>query len=233
MHTKLHVYVYVYVFINFYCFEHFHHSVLSVLSVLACVPFLCGCGCGVRVWRKCVLPCIRWSSCCFTIPDPICIHYNSDCFASRLQFESLIPPAQALLPVIEAALVVLEAAQLAAEVAVEAAKLVLEGAKAALEAVKWTLRYGIQALEAITRFLLTGIINITEIGFDVRLGLFSHGKISVHVDVSFFRSSPQRLQLTLPIFNPLAIVKDLVARAIPGLGRKKSSSRRRFDKVYW
>ena len=181
----------------------------------------------------CIFPCIKWSSCCFRIPDPICVFYNVACFALRLPFEILILAAQALLLVIETALVVLEAALLAAEIAAEAAKLVLEGAKAALEVVKRTLRYAIQALEAITRFLLTGIINITEIGFDVRLGLFSHGKISVHVDVSFFRSSPQRLQLTLPIFNPLAIVKDLVARAIPGLGRKKRSLRRRVDKVYW
>ena len=178
-------------------------------------------------------PCIRWSSCCFRIPDPICVLYNVGCFVLRLPFELLILAAQALLLIIEATLVVLEVALKTAEIAAEAAKLVLEAAKVALDVVKWTVRFAIKALEAITRFLLTGVINITEIGFDVRLGVFSHGRIAVYVDVSFFRSSPQRLQLTLPIFNPLAIVKDLVARAIPGLGRKKRSVERSIGKVYW
>ena len=91
---------------------------------------------------------------------------------------------------------------------------------------------GLKALEAITKFLLTGIINIQEIGFDVHLALFCNGRISAYIDVIFFGQSPTRLSVTLPIFNPLALVADLAERAIPGIGRKKRSIGKRMNKVF-
>lgn len=42
-----------------------------------CVPILCPCGCAVRVWGKCVVPCLEWNSCCFKIPDILCHLYNA------------------------------------------------------------------------------------------------------------------------------------------------------------
>ena len=89
-----------------------------------------------------------------------------------------------------------------------------------------------KASEVITKFLSTGIINILEIGFNVNLAAFSHGRISAYIDVSYFGRSPITLAVILPIFNPLVLVGDLAERAIPGIGRKKRRFRKRMDKVF-
>ena len=112
------------------------------------------------------------------------------------------------------------------------ARIVLDAAVAFLEVVKQTVAIGLKALEAVTKFFLTEIINIREIGFDVQLALFSHGRISAYIDVSFFRQSPIRISVSFPLFNPLALVGDLADKAIPGIGRKKRSIGKRMNKVF-
>ena len=186
----------------------------------------------MRVWGECVIPCLEWSSCCFKIPDPICLLYNLGCAILRGIAELAILVAEVALLIAEGVLYAAEGVIYGLEVIVDNARVVLDVAVAILEAIKLTVAVGLAALEAITKFLLTGIIDIREIGFDVHLSLFSHGSISAYVDVSFFSQDPVRLSVTLPIINPLAIVKDLAERAIPGLGRKKRSMRR-TDKVLW
>ena len=171
-------------------------------------------------------PCLKWRSCCFRIPNPICVLYNIGCAIIRAALEIAIAIAEAILIIAEAALVAAEGVLRGLQFIVDQARFVLDAAIAILEAIKQTLAVGLAALEAITKFLLTGLINITEMGFDVQIGAFSHGSISVYMDVSFLRQSPVRLSLTLPIYNPLALVADLASRAVPGVGRKKRSMKK-------
>ena len=197
-----------------------------------CVPFLCGCGCEVRVWKKCVIPCLEFSDCCFKIPDPICLLENAGCYILRGLAEVAILVIEAALLIAEGVLLLAEEAIHGLAVIVDNSRFVLDAAKGILTAVEATVSVGLAALEAASKFFLTGIINIEAIGFDVQLSAFSHGSISAYVEASFFGSEVVRLEVTLPIINPLAIVKDLAEKAIPGLGRKKKSITSK-EKVMW
>jgi hypothetical protein len=197
-----------------------------------CVPFLCPCGCAKRVWGACVWPCLKWKSCCFTIPDIFCVLYNVGCAILRALAEIVILAVQALLFIAEGILAVIEGVLHGLTFIVDNARYLLDVVIAVLEVIKITIKVGLAALEAITKFLLTGIIDLREIGFNLRLGLFTHGEISVNVVASFFRLPEVKLQLTLPIPNPLAIVTDLAEMAIPGLGRKKRATKSIY-KVLW
>ena len=177
-------------------------------------------------------PCLKWSSCCFRIPDPICVLYNAGCAILRAPLEIAILAVEGLLTIAKGVLFAAEGVVRGLQFLVNKARFVLDAAVAFLEVVKRTFAIGLKALEAITKFLLTGIIDIREIGFDVQLALFSHGRISAYIDVSFFGQSPIRHSVTLPIFNPLALVGDLAERAIPGIGRKKRSIGKRMNKVF-
>ena len=195
----------------------------TFFPIAVCVPLLCGCGCSARVFGACVLPCLEWSNCCFEIPDPICVLYNVGCAIVRAAVEIAIFIAEAALIIAEGVLVVIEGVVRGLQFVVDQARFVLDAVIAILEVVKVTLVVGLAALEAVTKFLLTGIINIKEIGFDVRLELFSHGRLSAYIVVGFFGQPPDRYSVTIPIFNPFALVGDLAKRAIPGLEKKKRS----------
>lgn len=181
-----------------------------------------------------MLPCFKWSRCCFKLPDPLCILFNIGCAILRAPVELAILVAKGVLLIVEAILRAAEIVLRALQVIVDKARIVLDVLIAILEAVKWTLRVGLKALEYITSFLLTGIIDIREIGFDLAIGLFKHGHISAYMDVSFLRQSPVRLGIKLPIFNPLALVGDLAERIVPGVGgRRKRDTLGRVNKVLW
>ena len=175
---------------------------------------------------------MKFSSCCFKIPDPICLLENAGCYILRGAAEIAIVVAEAALLIAEGVLAAVEGVIHGLTVIVDNARFVLDVAKGVLTAVQATVSVGLAAFKAVTEFLLTGIINIKEIGFDVQLSAFSHGSISAYVEASFFGSEVVRLEVTLPIINPLAIVKDLAERAIPGLGRKKRATTSR-GKVMW
>ena len=189
-----------------------------------CVPFFERSGCKIRFFRRCACPKFRWNKCKFKVTDPVCLLRNAGCFALRVPIEALILIAKGVLTVVEIALRAAEVALKGAQVVVDKAKYLLDLAQAAVEAVKVTIKAGLKALETIISYALTGIIDIQEIGFDVRLALFDHGHISAYMKVSFLRRPPITLEITLPIFNPLKLVRDLAERVAPGVGGKKRRS---------
>ena len=205
---------------------------LSYVSTV-CVPFLCGCGCEVRAWGACVIPCLKFSSCCFKAPDLICLLQNVGCYILRALAEIAILVVEAALLIAEGVLAVVEGVIHGLTVIVDNARFVLDVARGVLTAVQKTVEVGLAAFKAVTEFLLTGIINIKEIGFDVELSAFSHGSISAYVEASFFQQDTVRLQVTLPLYNPLAVVGDLAGTAIPGLERKKRSGKKGKEKILW
>ena len=199
-----------------------------------CIGFLEAYGCKAKFWKACVCPKWRWNNCKFRLPDPICVLLNAGCFVLRLPFELLILIAKGVLLVVEATLWAAEVLLKAAQVIVEKAKFFLDLAKAAVEIVKTLVKAGLKALEAIISFTLTGIIDIQEIGFDVRLALFDHGHISAYAKVSFFRQPPATLSISLPIVNPLKIVGELAESAVSGItGRRRRAVGEKVNKVQW
>ena len=201
------------------------------MTLAVCIPFLCPCGCAKEVWGVCVWPCLRFDSCCFKVPDPACLLYNAGCFI-RSSFEHALMAAQGILLISEASLLFFETALAMVELAVEAAKLVLEAAILVLEGIKQLFKFSLQALEAIAKFLLTGLIDIRAMGFDVKLSSLSHGHVRAWADISFLRAAPVHFEFTLPIFNPLALIADFADMAIPGIVVKRKPIKR-LDKVYW
>ena len=191
------------------------------LFFLVCIPFLCGCGCAVKVWGKCILPCIKWDSCCFRIPDPICILKNIASAIIQAALRVALIAAQIALGIAEAALTTVEIALSAARIVVDKARILVNIAKAALEVLKQAIRATLAVLSAVLTAGLDGIVDLQEITFDASLGAFESGYIDVSARISFFRQSPVQIGLRLPIFNPLGIVRDLVDDALSFLGRKR------------
>ena len=207
------------------------HNLLHFFLAV-CVPSICGCGCRKKVFKRCLIRCLKWNNCCYKVTDPKCLAFNAGCTILRASLNTAIAIAEAALITAQASLVAVEGVVRGLQVVVDESRLVLDAAIAFLEVRKQILAVGLKASEAITKFLLTEIVNIREIGFDVQLARFSHGRISAYIDVSFLGQSPTRLSVTLPIFNPLALVADLAERAIPGIGRKKRSIGKRMNKVF-
>ena len=177
-------------------------------------------------------PCLKWSSCCFRIPDPICILYNVGCAIIRAALEIAIAIAEAALLIAEGVLYAAEGVVRGLQVIVDQARFVLDAINLVLEALKKTLAVGLAALEAITKFLLTGLIDIREIGFDVAISAFSHGSVAAYIDVSFLGKAPVRLSVSFPLYNPLALVPGLAEKVVPGIGKKKRSIGKRKNKVF-
>ena len=199
-----------------------------------CIGFFEEDGCKAKAWEVCVCPKWRWNNCKFRLPDPICVLFNVGCFILRLPFELLILIAKSALLVVEATLWAAEVLLKAVQVIVEKAKFFLDLAKEAVEIVKMVVKAGLKALEAIISFTLTGIIDIQEIGFDVRLAQFDHGHISAYAKVSFFKQSPTTLSIRLPIVNPLQIVGELAESAVSGVtGRRRRAVGEKVNKVQW
>ena len=157
---------------------------------------------------------------------------NAGCYLLRAPTELLILAAKGVLKLVEYTLWVAEVVLKSAQVVVDHAKHILDVAKAAVEAVKVTVKAGLKALEAIISFTLTGIIDIQEIGFDVRLAQFDHGQISAYIKVSFLGQPPITLRISLPIFNPLKIVAELAEKAVSGItGRRRRAVGEKVNKV--
>ena len=205
---------------------------MTLCFFAVCIPFLRFSGCFFKAWKTCLIPGVKWDKCAIKVPDPFCLAYNAWCFTERIAMEVLIFAAKAGLIFVEGILAITETVIHGLKVLADTSKIFLNLAITVLESVKVTFSVGLKAFEAITKFSLTGIINIKEIGFNAELSLFSHGRISAYVVASLFGSNPTTLQVTIPLINPLAIAKDLAERAIPGLKRKKRSIKS-MEKVLW
>ena len=220
-----------------FCFSFVYTDVVLCYSLLlllhaVCIGFPEISGCKLRFLGVCLCPKLRWNSCRFMAIDPVCLTWNAGCYIVRAPLEGPIQAAKIVLRVVEHALWAAEVLLKAAQVVVDKAKYTLDLAKAAVEAVKVTVKAGLKALQYITSFTLTGIIDIQEIGFDVRLAQFDHGHISANMKVSFLRQSPVSLRISLPIFNPLKIVGELAEEAVSGItGRKRRSVEEKVNKV--
>ena len=182
-----------------------------------CVGCPSGWVCRARVWGRCVAGHPGWNSCCTRVTDPVCAAANLACTGLKRALQAAIVVAQR---VVQGARRTLDVANAALEVArrvVNGAKHILNVANAVLEGVKRAYRAGIQALSAIVRVGLGGLIDIREIYFSVSLNAANGGSFHCQVKVSFLGRYPVTLGLHINIGNLWSMVKQLASYVIPGV----------------
>ena len=92
----------------------------------------------------------------------------------------------------------------------------MEITKIGLDAVRIAYRVGVNAVSALTNFVLTQIINIHEIYFKVELGEAEKGKFQCRVKGILVGQSVD-LELYIDTGDILSIAKSLGERAVSGI----------------
>ena len=182
-----------------------------------CVGCPSGWVCRVHVWGRCVAGHPGWNSCCTRVTDPVCAAANLACTGLKRGLEAAIVVAQR---VVQGAKRSLDAANLVLEGAkhvVNGAKHTLNVANAVLEGVKRAYRAGIQAISAIVRVGLGGLVQVREIYFSTSLRDANQGRFHCRVRVSFLGRHPVTLGMHIDIRNPWGMAKQLASRIIPGV----------------
>ena len=106
----------------------------------------------------------------------------------------------------------------AAQGVVNSAKKLLDVAVKALDVVRVTYRVGVGALNAITKFVLTKIINIKEMYFKVQLGAASGGKFRCRVK-GVLVGRKINLNLSFDTNDIISIAKSLGEKVVAGISR--------------
>ena len=160
--------------------------------------------------------CICPWDCCIT--DPVCVAGNLACDALKAPLLLALEAAKFFVDksrgVLDAAIAILSGAQGVVNAAEESLNLAI----AFLEGVKRTYRVGVNALDAITKFTLTEIVNIREMYFKVELSVANGGVFQCRVK-GVLLGNNINLELTLNIRNPLELAKSLAEKAISGISK--------------
>ena len=101
---------------------------------------------------------------------------------------------------------------------VYAARRSLDVAIAFLEGVKRLYRIGVNALSALARFVLTQIINIREIYFNVGLNTASGGRFQCRV-IGVLMGQHININLNIDTRNIWSIARSLAEKAFSGLSK--------------
>ena len=159
-----------------------------------------------------------WDRCCTRITDPICVIANTACAALKIPLDLILKGA---IKIVNAGRVTLDIAKgflTAAQGVVNLAKKPLDLAIKALDAVRIAYRVGVNALSALTNFVLTKIINIKEMYFKVELSAANGGKFQCRVKGVLFGKNIN-VQLSFNTKNILSIAKSLAERAVKGISK--------------
>ncbi|KAH3785168.1 hypothetical protein DPMN_163253 [Dreissena polymorpha] len=154
-----------------------------------CVPGIHCSICSKKVWFVTIYyPCCSFTSCMFSIPDPICAAENGFCYVLRGIAYAALEVAQLALRVpmlvLDAAKTAVSAAQVLvdksrfvldiakvalsmANVALESANTILEDAKIALEAVKAVVRLGFMALNFVIKYSLQSLFVVRNCRYEI------------------------------------------------------------------
>ena len=182
-----------------------------------CIGCPSGWVCRARVGGRCVAGHPGWNSCCRRVTDPVCAAANLACTGLRRGLEAAIRVAERVVHGARSSLHVAHHFLRLAQHAVNGAKRTLDAANAVLEGVRRAYRAGIQALTAIVRVGLGGLIQIREIYFSVSLRDANRGQFHCRVRVSFLGMHQVTLGMHINIRNPLGMAKQLASRIIPGV----------------
>ena len=173
--------------------------------------------CG-RVWGNCVCTHPGWDSCCTQVPDPLCVAANTACAALKKPLDLILRGAIIIIDKSLVALDVVKGLLTAAQGILNGFKNSLNIAIKFLDGVKVIYRVGVNALSALANFVLTKIINITEMYFKVELSAANGGKFQCRVMGVLFGKN-LNVQLSFDTRNILSIAKSLGERAVKGISK--------------
>ena len=189
-----------------------------ILSFPVCIGCPSGWVCCGRVWGACVCTHPGWDSCCTRITDPLCLAANAACALLKKPLDLVL---QGVIKVVDNSRWTLDVAKgvlSAAQGVITAAKKTLDLAIAALDVVKATYRIGVNAISALTRFVLTKIINIRELYFKVQLSKASGGVFQCRVK-GVLMGQNINLSLEINTKDIMSIARSLAEKAVRGISK--------------
>ena len=136
----------------------------------------------------------------------------------RRALQAAVWAAERFLDETKRSLNVVRAGFYAARALVRTAQRTLDAANAALNGIRRAYRAGIQALTAIARIGLGGLISIREIYFRASLRAANGGAFTARIKVSFLGRHPVTLHLHINVRHLGSTVKQLASHVIPGIG---------------
>ena len=192
-------------------------------------------------------PCLKFTRCMISFPDPLCVLANILCAAVRaIAFLALeaaklfvripmlaLDAAKAVVSVAKFAVdksrVVLTLAEGALELgalALEASNGVLELAKISLEAVKIAIKAAAKVLEFVIQFGLKSILDVRNCGFKIEVSTTDLPVFDVFCDVNAFRLGWNTIRLRINFRNVLQTIWQAAKATIDHLiklvfGRKR------------
>ena len=183
-----------------------------------CVGCPKGWDCCGKTFGKCTCKRPGWDSCCKRIDDPDCVTANTACAALKKPLARILQGAIKVVDKSRVALDVVKGLLTAAQGVVNLAKKPLDLAIKALDGVRAAYKAGVNALTALTNFVLTKIINIKEMYFKVELSAANGGKFQCRVKGVLFGKNIN-VQLSFDTKNILSIAKSLAERAVKGISK--------------
>ena len=144
---------------------------LCLFILVVCVGCSRGWHCCGMVWNRCVCHRPGWDSCYHRVSDATCHAHNAACWALKRPLDLALKAAIWVVDKSRHALDVAKGALHVARGVVYAARQSLNAANAFLEGVKRLYSVGVNAISAHARFILTQIINIRDIYFNVGLNV--------------------------------------------------------------
>ena len=156
-----------------------------------------------------------FSSCCFRAPNLTCEAERASCIAIQETATVALRAAEALVNKSRRVLDVAIAALEVAKGVVNDAKLPFD---TVLETIKQTYRVGVEAANQIARFGLGGVVDITEITFNVSLSAVAGGSFGGSVRGCLAGNNVQ-LSINTNPHDVVAIARQIADHVISGLSR--------------
>ena len=193
-------------------------------------------------------PCLRFTSCMISFPDPICVLANILCAAIRvIAFAALelvkifvripiiaLDVAKAVVSVtrfaVDKSRIVLTLAEGVLELgvlALEASKGVLELAKLAVEAVRIAIKAAAKVLEFVIQFGLKSLLDVRNCGFKIEVSTSDLPVFDVFCDVNAFRIGWQTIRLRINFRNILQTIWQAAKATIKALVESLFDRKRR------
>ena len=190
----------------------------TLLFHTACISCPKGWRCCGRVWGLCICKSPGWDSCCKRITNPLCLAKNAGCWLLKKPLNLILQAAKVVVDKSRSTLDVAKVALTIAQGALHGVQRLLDAAKAVLEGIKIAYRVGVNAISALANFVLTQIINIREVYFNVGLGAASGGEFACRIK-GVLMGQNLDVNLQFNTRNIWSLVKSLAERAMSGLSK--------------
>lgn len=163
-------------------------------------------------------PCLRFTSCMISFPNPLCVAANILCRILRAAAFAVLQLAKVIVRglmialdmakvavtaaqfVVDKARIVLDIAETALDIAIlrlDTAKQALDIAKVALEAIKQVVHLGLKALQFVVQYGVQSIIDVRNCGFEVKLSTHDLSVFDIHCEVNAFKLGWRTVRLRI------------------------------------